>query len=140
MPRTAAAMSSMKRSSVSGAPSRRASPSVSVDGTPPLQRYQLVVADADGVNARVILESHQPVMSPAWSPDGLWLAYVSFENRRASIYVQQVGSGERRLASGRVGINGAPAWSPDGKRLLVTLGGSAGTPNLYILDLGLRSS
>lgn len=111
---------------------------VSVDGTPPSQRYQLIVADADGVNSRVILESHQPVMSPAWSPDGLWLAYVSFENRRASIYVQQVSSGQRRLVSGRVGINGAPAWSPDGKKLLVTLGGSAGTPNLYILDLGTQ--
>jgi TolB protein len=47
---------------------------VSVDGTPPSQRYQLIVADADGSGARVVLESHQPVMSPAWSPDGQWLA------------------------------------------------------------------
>ncbi len=111
---------------------------VSVDGQPPAQRYQLVVADADGANARVILESHQPMMSPAWSPDGQWLAYVSFENRRSAIYVQQVSSGQRRLVSGRVGINGAPAWSPDGKKLVVTLGGSAGTPNLYVLDLGTQ--
>jgi TolB protein len=87
---------------------------VAVDGQPPAQRYQLFVADADGANARVILESRQPVMSPAWSPDGQWLAYVSFENRRAAIYVQQVSSGQRSLVSGRVGINGAPAWSPDG--------------------------
>jgi TolB protein len=112
---------------------------VSVDGTPPSQRYQLIVADADGAGPRVILESHQPVMSPAWSPDGQWLAYVSFENRRSSIYVQQVSSGERRLVSARVGINGAPAWSPDGKKLLVTLGGSGGNPNLYILDLGSQA-
>jgi TolB protein len=108
---------------------------VSVDGTPPSQRYQLIVADADGADARVILESRQPVMSPAWSPDGQWLAYVSFENKHSSIYVQQVSSGERRLVSARVGINGAPAWSPDGHKLLLTLGGSAGNPNLYVLDL-----
>jgi TolB protein len=111
---------------------------VSVDGQPPAQRYQLIVADADGANPRVILESHQPMMSPAWSPDGQWLAYVSFENKRSSIYVQQVSSGQRRQVSSRIGINGAPAWSPDGKKLLVTLGGSAGTPNLYILDLGTQ--
>jgi TolB protein len=108
---------------------------VSVNGTPPSQRYQLIVADADGADARVILESRQPVMSPAWSPDGQWLAYVSFENKHSSIYVQQVSSGERRLVSARVGINGAPAWSPDGHKLLLTLGGSAGNPNLYVLDL-----
>jgi TolB protein len=111
---------------------------VSVDGSPPSQRYQLIVADADGANARVILESHLPVMSPAWSPDGQWLAYVSFENKRSSIYVQQVSTGTRRLVSGRVGINGAPAWSPDGHKLVLTLGGSAGTPNLYTLDLGTQ--
>lgn len=111
---------------------------VSVDGSPPAQRYRLIVSDADGADSRVILESHQPVMSPAWSADGQWLAYVSFENKRSAIYVQQVSSGERRLVSGRVGINGAPAWSPDGHKLLVTLGGSNGNPNLYILDLGTQ--
>jgi TolB protein len=84
---------------------------VSVDGRPPAQRYQLIVADADGAGARVILESHQPVMSPAWSADGQWLAYVSFENRHSAIYVQQVSTGERRQVSARVGINGAPAWT-----------------------------
>ena len=108
---------------------------VSVSGSPPAQHYQLLVADADGANSRVILESAFPVMSPAWSPDGQWLAYVSFEHKHSAIWVQQVRTGERSQVSARTGINGAPAWSPDGRKLLVTLGGSAGNPNLYVLDL-----
>ncbi len=108
---------------------------VSIDGTPPAQHYQLIVADADGENAHLILESRYPIMSPAWSPDGQWLAYVSFESKLSGVYVQLVRTGERRLVSARAGINGAPAWSPDGKKLALTLGGSNGNPDVYVLDL-----
>jgi TolB protein len=111
---------------------------VSVDGQPPRQRYQLIVADADGEGSRLILESGQPIMSPAWSPDGEWLAYVSFEARVAAVYVQRLRSGERRRVSARVGINGAPAWSPDGLKLALTLSGSAGNPDIYILELATQ--
>ena len=58
---------------------------VAVDGTPPAQHFQLIVADSDGENSQVILDSRQPIMSPAWSADGQWLAYVSFEDRVASV-------------------------------------------------------
>jgi TolB protein len=108
---------------------------VAVDGSPPAQRYQLIVADADGANQHLILESHFPIMSPAWSPDGQWLAYVSFETKHSAIYVQLVRSGERRQVSARAGVNAAPDWSPDGRKLALTLGGSNGNPDIYILDL-----
>ena len=108
---------------------------VSVDGVPPALHYQLTVADYDGENAHLILDSRFPIMSPAWSPDGQWLAYVSFESKLAGVYVQLVRTGERRLVSARAGINGAPAWSPDGKKLALTLGGSNGNPDIYVLDL-----
>jgi len=112
---------------------------VSVDGAPPSQRYQLIVADADGEGARVILESRQPLMSPAWSPDGEWLAYVSFEARSSAIYVQRLRTGERRRVSARRGINGAPAWSPDGNRLALTLSGSGGNLDVYVLELASQA-
>ena len=108
---------------------------VAVDGEPPAQHYQLIVADADGENQHLILESRFPLMSPSWSPDGQWLAYVSFETKHSAVYVQLVRTGERRQVSARAGVNGAPEWSPDGKRLALTLGGSSGNPDIYILDL-----
>ena len=112
---------------------------VSVDGSPPSQRFQLIVADADGANPRTVLDSRQPIMSPAWSPDGEWLAYVSFEGRVSGIYVQRLRSGERRRVSARLGINGAPAWSPDGRRLALTLSGSAGNLDVYFLELATQT-
>jgi TolB protein len=111
---------------------------VTVDGEPPTQRYQLIVADADGANPHLILESRFPLMSPAWSPDGQRLAYVSFETKHSAVYVQLVQSGERRQVSARAGVNGAPAWSPDGKKLALTLGGSGGNPDIYVLDLATQ--
>ncbi|MDB6090484.1 MAG: hypothetical protein JWN85_3268 [Gammaproteobacteria bacterium] len=112
---------------------------VAVDGQPPAQTYQLIVADADGENQRLILQSRFPLMSPAWAPDGQWLAYVSFETKRSAVYVQLVRSGERRQVSARAGINGAPAWSPDGRKLALTLGGSNGNPDIYVLDLATQN-
>jgi TolB protein len=111
---------------------------VAVDGNPPAQHYQLIVADADGENAHLILDSRFPIMSPAWSPDGQWLAYVSFESKLSGVYVQLVRTGERRLVSARAGVNGAPAWSPDGRKLALTLGGSNGNPDIYVLDLATQ--
>ncbi len=98
------------------------------------RRYTLQVSDYDGYNARTILTSRQPVMSPAWGPDGRRVAYVSFEDGRPAVFVQTVASGERRKVSQRAGINGAPAFSPSGERLALTLS-HQGNPELYILDL-----
>jgi TolB protein len=110
---------------------------VSVDGRPPKQRYRLIVADADGFNPRTITESSEPLMSPAWSPDGQSLAYVSFEGKASAIFVQQLATGERRRVSARLGINGAPAWSPDGRKLALTLSRD-GNLDVYVLDLATQ--
>ncbi len=102
------------------------------------EKVVLQVADADGYNPQTIVTSTEPLMSPAWSPDGRSLAYVSFEGRKASIYVQGVYTGQRQKVASFRGINGAPAWSPDGTKLALTLS-KDGNPDVYVLDLQNKS-
>ncbi len=99
--------------------------------------YALSVADADGYNEQVILDAPQPLMSPAWSPDGKRLAYVSFETGRSAIYIQDVGTAKRTRVASFKGINSAPAWSPDGRKLAFT-SSKNGNADIYVLDLGSR--
>ncbi|MCL4740345.1 MAG: Tol-Pal system protein TolB [Burkholderiaceae bacterium] len=84
-------------------------------------RYQLLVTDADGEGAQVALASPDPIISPAWSPDGKSLAYVSFESQKAVVWVQEVASGRRRVLADFRGSNSAPAWSPDGLTIALAL-------------------
>ncbi|MDE2306628.1 MAG: Tol-Pal system beta propeller repeat protein TolB [Gammaproteobacteria bacterium] len=108
-------------------------------GQVPHRTYQLIVADADGEDPHVVMQSSQPLMSPAWSPDGQKLAYVSFEDKLPSIYVQTLKNGARVRVSASAGVNQAPAWSPDGRELAVTLSNRAGNLDIYLLDLATRA-
>lgn len=98
------------------------------------RRHTLWVADADGEGAQSALASPEPIISPAWSPDGRSLAYVSFERGKANVFVQDILSGQRKLVANFRGSNSAPAFSPDGRRLAVTLT-QDGISQLYTMDV-----
>ena len=101
-------------------------------------RHSLQIADADGFNPQVLLESGQALMSPAWSPDGKRLAYVSFEGDNSSVFIQNIRTGRREKVAAHEGINSAPAFSPDGGRLAMTLS-KDGNPEIYVLHLAGNS-
>ncbi|MDC0178565.1 Tol-Pal system beta propeller repeat protein TolB [Woeseiaceae bacterium] len=102
--------------------------------------FKLVVSDEDGENETTIRESTDPIMSPAWSPDGRRLAYVSFEeDNEPAIFVQTLRTGNRIKVSSRRGVhNGAPAFSPDGRNLVLTLGSIDGNLDIYVMNLSNR--
>jgi TolB protein len=100
--------------------------------------YSLQVADMDGHNAKPLLISTQPIMSPAWSHDGKRIAYVSFEKIMPRIYIQTIANGQRQLMSDYPGINGAPAWSPDDKTLALALSKNSASPKIYLMDLASK--
>jgi TolB protein len=104
------------------------------------QLFSLIVSDQDGENDHTIMESNDPIMSPAWSPDSRRLAYVSFEGSKSSIFIQTLRTGNRERVSSRPGINGAPAFSPDGRKLVLTLGGVDGNLDIHILDINSRKT
>jgi len=97
------------------------------------RRYSLVVADADGEGAKVALTSAEPIISPAWAPNGRELAYVSFESGKATVRIQDVQTGGRRVLADFKGTNSAPAWSPDGNQLALSLSRDGGT-QLFIIN------
>ena len=100
--------------------------------------YRLTLADADGRRPIVLLEGRDPIMSPAWSPDGKEVAYVSFETSRPAIYRQNLLTGAREQLTNFQGLNNSPAWSPDGNSMALVLS-KDGNPDIYLLNLSSRA-
>lgn len=96
-------------------------------------RYELQIADVDGQNAQTALVSKEPIISPAWSPDGNRIAYVSFENKKPIIFVHSLATGRRQVVANFKGSNSAPAWSPDGQKLAIVLT-KDGNSQLYTIN------
>lgn len=103
----------------------------------PEQKYTLQIADTDGAEPRTVLSSAEPILSPAWTPDGKAIAYVSFESKRPQIFVQDLASGQRQLLTSYKGLNGAPSFSPDGRYMLFTAS-KDGNPEIYRMDLASK--
>jgi dipeptidyl aminopeptidase/acylaminoacyl peptidase len=66
---------------------------------------------------RPVLRSAASENSPAFSPDGRWLAYSSSETGLGEVYVQAFGDGRERWQVSRGGGE-APVWSRDGHQIL----------------------
>ena len=97
------------------------------------KRYALQVSDADGYNPQTVVSSNEPIISPAWSPDGTKMAYVSFEKKKPIVFVQSLTTGNRQLVANYKGNNSAPAWSPDGSKLAIVLTYGANS-QIYTID------
>jgi TolB protein len=101
-------------------------------------QYALMVADSDGFNPQNVVRSREPLLSPAVEPGRAAPGLRQLRARQLDHL--RAGNRHRRargVASFR-GINGAPAFSPDGRRLALTLS-KGGNPEIYVMDLGSKA-
>lgn len=105
--------------------------------SPQLTHFTLYRADYDGGNAVPLLQSNEPILSPRYSPDGSRIAYVSFEQKRPRIFLQEVRTGKREQLTDFEGLNGAPSWSPDGTRLALVLSRDS-NPEIYSMNVASK--
>lgn len=98
--------------------------------------YKLLVVDSDGFNPQVVVQSKEPIMTPRWSPNNKFLAYVSFASGKSRVYVQSVFNSKYFIKLPMFdGIASSPSWHPDGKSLLLTLSKN-GNQDIYQYFLG----
>jgi TolB protein len=96
--------------------------------------YQLVTADCDGYDEKIIYSSDSIIMSPAWSPDGSHLAFVAFEQDHTVVYIQSMLTNQRMMVANFPESNTAPTWSPNGRELAFVLTND-GSSHIYLVHL-----
>lgn len=104
-----------------------------------ISTYRLIVADPDGFNPRVILQSQQPLHSPQWSNTGTHLLYVSMEHDIPTVISQNVASGKRTILAKNPTLTGKVAWSPDNQKIALSLSRN-GNIDIYIFDISTQEA
>jgi TolB protein len=101
---------------------------------------EIYVMDLDGGNIMLMTRNDSLNLTPRWSPDGRFLAYVSYRDNNPDLYLLDVTCGRRTKISSLPGLNISPAWAPDGKSIALALSKN-GTTDIYVMHLdgtGLR--
>lgn len=101
---------------------------------------EIFVMDYDGADLKQITKNGTLNISPAWSPDGRRLAFVSYRQGSPKLYIYDGQDGSLSDASPTGSeLCIAPAWSPDGRSVAFS-SSKEGNAEIYILDLASRRS
>jgi dipeptidyl aminopeptidase/acylaminoacyl peptidase len=82
---------------------------------------EIFVAATDGGEPRQVTRAKKSSLSPAWSPDSRWLAFISDRSDTRQLYLIDPGGGEALALTDTEEAVGGFRWSPDGKRIALTM-------------------
>jgi TolB protein len=82
-------------------------------------RWDIWVTDPDGATHRQVTSGAGDKTDASFSPDGHWIVYSSDEGEleSANLFVVPVSGGDASRLTNHDGYDGAPSWSPDGRRI-----------------------
>ncbi|MDH3566379.1 MAG: Tol-Pal system beta propeller repeat protein TolB [Desulfobacteraceae bacterium] len=92
---------------------------------------EIYICEFDGYNPRQLTHTNSITLSPAWSSDGEWIAYTSYEKGKPDLYIKNLRE-NRGYVVAKKGINTTPAWFPNKFELAATLSFSD-DPEIYLL-------
>ncbi|MAF31216.1 MAG: Tol-Pal system beta propeller repeat protein TolB [Magnetococcales bacterium] len=97
---------------------------------------KLCVMDQDGGNYQCLTDGSHLVLTPRFNPNLQKIVYMSYANGFPRLYLLDLPTGKQEIVGDFEGLNSSPRFSPDGKKLVITLTkGHAGNPEVYSLDL-----
>jgi TolB protein len=95
---------------------------------------EIFITDILGNKLRQVTRHKNLVVSPRFSADGTYLAYSSYHSGNQNLYITDLRQTKTTQAiSKRKGMNLAPAWSPNGNQMVVTLSKN-GNPDLFLIN------
>jgi TolB protein len=113
---------------------------VFVDETGPKDKRtkRLAIMDQDGANVRLLTQGQELVLTPRFSPTNQEIAYMSYTRDQPRVFIMNLETGKREIVGDFPNMTFAPRFSPDGQRVILSLGSPEGSSSLFEMDLRTR--
>jgi TolB protein len=117
---------------------------VYVDETGPKDHRikRLAIMDQDGYpgSVRLLTQGQELVLTPRFSPTNQEITYMSYTADQPKVFIMNLETGKRELVGDFPGMTFAPRFSPDGQKIVMSLGTPDGSTSIFEMDLRSRQS
>ena len=97
--------------------------------------------DQDGANHQYLTDGKSLVLTPRLSPNKELITFFAYRNLssglKPSVYIYELPTGKIDILGEFDGMSFAPRFSPDGKKLIMSLAEN-GSTNIFVMDLNSK--
>jgi len=100
---------------------------------------RLALMDQDGDGHQFLTSGSNLVLTPRFSPDMQYIAYLSFVDNKPRVYMYDLKKQQTELLGNFPGMTFAPAFSPDNRYMLMSFAQN-GITDIYEMDLETKKT